>query len=193
MDSPGPWIAILLSLSTLAVVVLGVGALLRARAAVIPLSAEGRAEFAALPRTPLQKTAWLGFAIGAALGGGILLIYFAGGGSAGYDVDPAMRMRILALFLASLANFTLFSTLARTRADERDRAVLGWAPHTQAIAILLVMAAWCTLLPIRFHDEGAAPTIFFFLMMGSVWLVYMLSFFVGLLLGSWVAPRHGQG
>lgn len=37
------------------------------------------------------------------------------------------------------------------------------------------------------------PTIYFYLISGSAWLIYMLTDFAGVLLGSWVAPRHGQG
>jgi hypothetical protein len=192
MNTPGPWIAIILGISAIAAIVLAAVALLRARASVIPLSPEGKDEFARLPMTPLQKTAWMGFAGGLALGGGILLIFFSNGGAQGYDKDPGMRMQILGLFLASILNFTVFSALARKLADERDKAVLAWAPHTQAISIVLLVAAWCTVLPIRFHDEGAAPTIFCYLLSGSVWLVYMFSFFIGILLGGWVSPRHAQ-
>jgi hypothetical protein len=192
MDTPIPWIAIILGISTLAAIAMAVVALGRARAAVKPLTPEGRAEFADLPLTPLQKTATAGLVIGLLLLAGVLWIFLSKGGATTYDVDPAMRMQILGLFMISIANFTVFSALARKNADERDQRVLGWAPHAQSILLLLVVVAWCVTMPIRFHDEKSVPTIYFYLISGSAWLVYMLAFFVGILLGSWVSPRHAQ-
>ena len=92
MDTPIPWIAIILGISTLAAIAMAVVALGRARAAVKPLTPEGRAEFADLPLTPLQKTATAGLVIGLLLLAGVLWIFLSKGGATTYDVDPAMRM-----------------------------------------------------------------------------------------------------
>jgi hypothetical protein len=192
MDSPIPWIAIILGLSTLGAIIAAGLTLSRMRAAALPMTHEGLVEFHSMPWSPLQKSASAGLAIGSTLIAGILWIFHSNGGAAGYDTNPSMRMQILGLFMVSIANFTVFTVLARKSADERDQAVLGWAPQVQAISVLLLVAAWCVTLPVRFHSEGSVPTIYFYLISGSAWLVYMLTYFAGVILGSWVAPRHGQ-
>ncbi len=193
MNSLGPWILIILGLGAAAALVLGIMALMRARAAHIPLSPDGLKEFEQSPLTPLQKNASWGFGIALILLAGILFIFHSSGGAMIYDENADVRMQILWLFLGSLLNFSVLSTMSRRNADERDKGVWVWAPHAQSIAVLLVVVAWLTWLPVRFRDEGGIPTIYCYLMGGTVWLTYMIAFFVGILLGSWVSPRHAQG
>jgi hypothetical protein len=76
--------------------------------------------------------------------------------------------------------------------DEREDAIVSRASIVQPPAILITLAAWLITLTQRYHEQGAVPVVYLYLMFGSVILVLMISQSVGVLLGHRIGGRHGQ-
>lgn len=188
-----PWIAVILGFTTLAVLVLGVWTVLRIRARAVPASAEELVERAALPLTPLQKIAGWGFVIGLAQVGAILAIFLTQGGPSAYWEDDDMRMLVVALFLSVIPTFGIVRAMLHSRTDERDRPLLSWAGAVQSTLVLITLAAWTAILPKLFHAEGAVPVVYCYLIFGSVFIVHMVSYPLGILLASWRMRHHAEG
>lgn len=104
---------------------------------------EGLPEAAATSMTPLQKRAWCGLGIGAAVSLAILA-NFVDKGVTKYDEDPAMRGLVSALFVGGLvANAVLLLPLRRPgQVDERDHEIMSRAWAVQSLAVILSLAAW---------------------------------------------------
>ncbi len=193
MTATIPWIAGTLGLTIVAFLALGVWTLLAFRARSVPLSMEERAERADLPMTPVQKAAWWGLGIGLGQAAIILAVFLFKGGPHVYWEDDGMRMLVLALFLLVTFSFTGLQVFVRARTDERDRPALSWASTVQVVVVFLTLAAWTTVLPKMYHDEGAVPVVYFYLIFGSVFIAHMVSYPLGVLIGCWGAKYHGQG
>ncbi len=187
------WIAVSLGFTTLACIALALWTARRMTARRPPLSDEERAELEALPMTPLQKTAWWGLLIGLAQAAVIIGVFRARGGAAGYWEDTGLRMLILGLFLLVTFTFTALRVLVHSRTDERERPVLSWAGVTQSTMVFLTLAAWFVVLPKMYHEEGAVPVVYCYLIFGSAFIAHMVSYPLGILLGCWGARHHGQG
>jgi hypothetical protein len=188
-----PWVAVSLGLSTLACIALAVWVLVDLRARSTPLSRDERKERAGLPMTPLQKAAWWGVLIGLIQAALILGLFRTRGGAAGYWEDHGMRMLVLALFLIVVFTFTALKAFVRSKTDERDRPVLSWAATVQSTVVFLTLAAWTTILPKLYHEDGAIPVVYCYLILGSIFIVHMLSYPLGILRGCWGLKHHGQG
>ena len=76
--------------------------------------------------------------------------------------------------------------------DEREETIVSRASLVQPPAILIALAIWMVSLSERFHDAGAVPVVYLYLMFGSVILVMMIAQSLGVLLGHWMGERHGQ-
>lgn len=193
MTATIPWIAGSLGLTIIAFLALGVWAMRELRARAVPLSPEERAERADLPMTPVQKAAGWGLAIGLVQAAIILGVFLFKGGPDVYWEDDGMRMLVLALFLLVTFSFTALQVFVRTKTDERDRPALSWATTVQTVVVFLTLAAWTTVLPKMYHEEGAVPVVYFYLIFGSVFIAHMISYPLGVLIGCWGAKHHGQG
>ena len=191
------WLAPML----LSVVALGAIALyvaIRAWPAKPVLSAEEQADVADAPMAPLQKRAWLGLSI-AVVTSAIVTSMVASNGAAEYWDNDDLRLRVVFVFIGGLIAWAVIPALLLlkggpdTALDERDRAILSRAPTIQPAAILIALAAWMITLTERFHDQGAVPVVYLYLIFGSVMLVNMITQPLGVLLGYWIGLRHGQG
>ena len=120
-------------------------------------------------------------------------------GAAEYWEHDDLRMLVVAIFLGGIIAHPLASYLFQLRAelsgsvDEREAAIQSRAPTIQPPAILLTLAAWLLTLVRRYHDEGAVPMVYLYLIFGSVILVMMITKSLGVLLGHWYGQRYGKG
>lgn len=161
------------------------------------LTAEERTEIAGSPMTRLQKSAWWGLLFGTAA----LAITAALLNRFGVDEywnNDNFRLIVAGIFIAGLAGCAAFLAAAvktgRASAglDERDRGVLARSGTYQTIFIILTMAIWLVSLGEKFHDAGAIPMVYLYLMFGSVILSNFIGQFTGILLGYKLGERFGQ-
>ena len=116
-----------------------------------------------------------------------------------YWVDDDLRLLVLGIFRFGLlgsvgvTNLPLIQLRVRDQLDERDRAVLARAPTAQSTLVLLGLATWLVTLTQRFHDEGAVPVVYLYLIFGSVILLMMIGQSLGIILGYWFGARNGEG
>lgn len=183
-----------------AVIVLGVlGVILLARIwpRRVELSAEEQEEMARAPMSPSQKGAWWGLLIGV-MTLVVLTAILVNKGAAEYWENDGLRSLVVAIFIGGIVAHPLLSHLFRLRAvlhrssDEREEAIVSRASIVQPPAILLTLAAWNLTLTHRYHDEGAIPVVYLYLMFGSVILVMMIAQSLGVLLGHWIGGRYGK-
>ncbi|MGD8330340.1 MAG: hypothetical protein PVJ49_12980 [Acidobacteriota bacterium] len=169
----------------------GLVLLVRSWPASPQLSAEERADMAGAPMPPLQKRAWVGLSI-AVITTAVVTYLVASNGAAEYWVNDQLRLTVMMIFIGGLIAWAIVpATLMlgegeRKNVDERDRAILARAPMFQQVAILLALAAWLISLTQRFHDEGAVPVVYLYLLFGSIILVNMMAQSLGVLLGYWL-------
>lgn len=179
------------------VVVLGVVAvflLARSWPRTGDLTAEERREMADVPMPSMQRSALAGFVLGVAMFGVISWILSTRGAMT-YWEDDGLRLLVLGLFLVGLIGTAVVTNLPILRAgskaglDERDQAVIARAPTAQATLVLLALAAWMVVLGERFHDEGAVPVVYLYLIFGSAVLLMMIGQSLGILLGYWLGGK----
>ena len=146
---------------------------------------------------PLQKRAWLGLAI-AVVTAAIVTWMVATNGAAEYWENDDLRLRVVLVFTGGLVAWALVPALWLLKdelsgaLDERDQAILARAPTIQPAAMLIALAAWEVVLAQRFHEQGAVPVVYLYLIFGSIMLVFMITQPLGVLLGYWIGLRHGQ-
>ncbi len=170
----------------------------RAWPATPDLTPEEKAEAADAPMPPLQRRAWWGLAIGA--GAFALAAYLLSTrGVMMYWEDDPFRLRVLGIFLVGLlgsvgvTNLPLVRLEALGRLDERDRAVLARAPTAQMALGLIGLAVWLVALGQKFHDAGAVPMPYLYVLFGSIILLIMIGQSVGIILGYWFGGRNAEG
>lgn len=191
------WVIPLLG-TVVALAVVGIVLLVRAWPRHLPLTAEEREEMASAPIPALQKRAWWSFAIGVATFG-LIAVLLTDRGAVEYWENDGFRLTVLGIFIGGLVAHVailLRPSLRGSRKgdfDERDRAVLSRAPHAQSIAVILALAAWMIVLSERFHDQGAVPMVYLYLIFGTAVLVSLIGQSVGILLGYWTGADHGEG
>jgi hypothetical protein len=83
--------------------------------------------------------------------------------------------------------------LAVSRADEREKRVVRIAPQFQVIGLMLCVVAWAVYLGKSFHADGAIPMVYNYLSLGSFFIIFMVTWFVGVLLGGRWERFHGEG
>ena len=162
-----------------------------------PVSAEEREEMANAPMSPSQKGAWCGLLIGVVTFATITAILVTKGAAEYWENDD-LRLTVVAIFIGGIVAHPIVSNLFRITSflkehvDEREDAIVSRASIVQPPAILITLAAWLITLTQRYHEQGAVPVVYLYLMFGSVILVLMISQSVGVLLGHWIGGRHGQ-
>ncbi|MCP5115914.1 MAG: hypothetical protein GY953_34230 [bacterium] len=178
--------------------VLGVIVLVRVWPRRAATSPEEREEMARAPMSPSQKGAWCGLFVGVAtlaVTAGILVDK----GAAEYWENDDLRMMVVAIFVAGIVAHPLASYAFQIKAelsgsvDEREVAIQSRAPMVQPPAILVTLAAWNLMLARWYHDEGAVPMVYLYLIFGSVILVMLITQSFGVLLGHWIGQRYGKG
>jgi len=183
-----------------AVVLVGVLAvilLVRAWPRRAELSPEERDEMARAPMSLSQKGAWCGLLIAFATLLAIAAI-LASKGAVEYWENDDLRSLVVAIFIGGLIAHSVLPHLFRLRADqsgsidERERSIESRGPIEQPPAILITLAAWNLMLALRYHDEGAVPMVYLYLIFGSVILVMMITQSFGILLGHWIGQRYGK-
>jgi hypothetical protein len=190
------WVIPLLG-TVVALAVVGIFLLVRAWPRHPQLSPEERVEMADAPMPLLQKRAWWSFAIGMATLGTIAVL-LADRGAVEYWENDSFRLTVLGIFIGGLfahVAILLRPSLKGSRGggfDERDRSVLSRAPHAQSAAVILALAAWMIYLAERFHDQGAIPVVYLYLIFGTAVLVNLIGQSAGILLGYWIGADHGE-
>jgi len=160
-----------------------------------PLSAEERRELAAGPKPLLQKRAILGLLIILATLAATFGIVSNVGAQTYYD-DDTIRLTVVAIFIAGMILYTLvvpvslLSMRSKGTLDELDQKVLTRAPSFQSAAMLLAYAAWSIYLTETFRGVGGIPSVYLFLIFGTLVLVNLLAHAGGILIGYWMSARH---
>jgi len=186
-----PVLAIIIALAAVPVFLLA--RLWRRRAR---LTTEERAELKGSPMTRLQKSALWGLLCSAgalAIAATLLSIY----GVEEYWNNDQFRLTVMAIFILGLAGSAAFLAAAvragsGTGLDERDREVLAGAGTWQTAFIIVTMAIWLVSMGQQFHEAGAVPMVYLYLMFGSVILVNFIGQAVGILIGYVLGDRFGQ-
>jgi hypothetical protein len=156
----------------------------RARPADAPLPAD-----AGLPATPLQRIARWSIALGALLAMAATGLVMVKGPEVTFESDPLrMVFTLLLLALLGLVGGTSAWLKRQIRRDggaldERDEEILGRAPAMQAAGMLVTLAIWTVGIAERFHDAGAVPLFYLYLVFWSCVVVYLLGLPVGVLAG----------
>jgi len=149
------------------------------------------------PMTPLQKRAWVGLAIGAAVSTA-LVVLFVVRGTPLISQDKTLRLTSWALMLAggTLWGALLWFMRAREREaqlDERDRSILAGAPAVQSGAVLVVMALWTVTLTEIYWERGVVPLDYLSLIFFSCLITHLVALPAGILLGYRRERYHAQG
>ena len=141
------------------------------------------------PATPLQKVAGWSLGVGLLLGLAAAAIVVVNGPQRWYD-DDAIRITVTMLLLAVLMIVAGASSWLGAQAkredgvlDERDKAILERAPAVQGVAMLLTLAVWMVGLIEHFHEAGAVPLLYLYLVFWSCLLVDVLALPLGVLIG----------
>ncbi|HJP31015.1 MAG TPA: hypothetical protein QGF95_10715 [Candidatus Latescibacteria bacterium] len=151
-----------------------------------------------LPMTRLQRRAWWSLALSLVFTGALVLLFTTRGVQA-YDSDSSLRFLVYGLFICPLlANllidpFGLPDRDGSGQSDERDVRVLERAPRVQSVAMILTLAVWMICLSLGYHDTGAIPMIFIYLIFFSALLANGLGLSLGIILGYRKMVRYGEG
>jgi len=183
---------------TVVVLLAAAGIALLARAWPRPgLSPEESRELSGGPMPPLKKRAWYGLAVALATTVTVTGMV-AGRGAEAYWNDDPFRLTVMMIFIGGLvAHSILTGALALKHGrpgamDERDRAILARAPMAQIVAIMFTLAGWLVTLGERFHEQGAIPMVYMYLLFGSIFLAMMIAHSLGILLLYWISTGHGE-
>jgi hypothetical protein len=125
-----------------------------------------------LPATPLQRISRWGVGLSAVLAVAAAALLLWNGAEATFAVVGGVGIWLRAQVGRSDGLL-----------DERDRAILGRAPAAQAMAMLVTLAVWTIGLAEHFHDAGAVPVFYLYLVFWSVVVVDLLGLPVGILMG----------
>jgi hypothetical protein len=197
MDSSLFWLGLVVG-GGLLVLIAGVVFWYRVRPRPSELSSEERAEIEGLPMTPLQKRAWWDLAIGVGTSIAIVSIFIYRSPTEYFD-NTSMRLTVTALFLSALvAHSVLLFTFRQDwfrkgyQLDERDKLILSRAPQVQSVSVIFALVIWAIALTEAYRDEGGIPIVFPTLIFGSILIVNMLAYTIGILVGYRIAPYNGQ-
>jgi hypothetical protein len=150
-------------------------------------SAEGDETASRVPLTLLQERALAALVTGTLT---LLIVagMFIGRGPEQYYTDDAMRVTVYLVFLAGLAVYgaAVLYTSWKYRGvprDERDEAVLHWAPTVQAPGMSLALAVWAIGLTETYWETGSVPIVYPMLIFVSTIVVGLLFRSLGIVIG----------
>jgi len=142
-----------------------------------------------LPATPLQKVARWSVGAGALFTLAAAVLVAAKGVETTFASDP-LRVTFMLLLLAILivtgaGTIWLKTQIGRPDGalDERDQDILARASATQAGAILVTLVIWTIGLAEHFHQAGAVPVSYLYLVCWCCIVVHLLGLPVGVLIG----------
>ncbi|HSM60928.1 MAG TPA: hypothetical protein VK849_09035, partial [Longimicrobiales bacterium] len=142
-----------------------------------------------LPATPLQKIARWSIALGTLLAMAATALVVVNGAEATFETHTLrITFTLLLVGIIGLAGApTIWLKAQGSREDgaldERDKAILDRAPAMQAVGMLVTLAIWIVGLAERFHDAGAVPVFYLYLIFWSCVVVDLLGLPVGVLAG----------
>jgi len=155
-------------------------------------------ELEGLPMTPLQRRARRGLWIG--------LLWCAALAWTVMRSDPVSMVHSrgdrLLFTGVLLVGVTLYLALVggvggrsarRFLVDERDQTILARASSVQSGAALLTLAACSVGLTEAYWDEGAVPVAYVYLVFWATFVVYLVSYSAGILLGYRRSRFDGEG
>jgi len=151
---------------------------------------------ASAPMPAMQKRAWLGLLISGATFAIIFVIIYTQGAMA-YWEDDSLRLRVVFIFIGGMLAYTLVPLGGILKAemgggvDERDQKILARSSMAQSTGVILAVAAWEISLGQMFHEEGAVPMVYLYLIFGTVVLVNFISQSLGILVGYWLGVGDG--
>jgi len=198
MSAAIAWPAVLL-IGVLGIGVVALWMLARQLRSRRPIPDEMRRELAEAPMSPLQRRAWI--ALGVVLTALIASfgIIAGSGGAQVYWDDDSVRLPVTGIFIAALVLHMLIlyvpMQLARKGQgyDERDRRILASSPAFQSAAMLLTMAAWNIYLVESFRPERLIPSVYLYLIFGSMLFAQMIATDLGVLFGYWSGAGDAEG
>ena len=175
------WIIVALAVPLIGMLLAGAIVIKKLRAERVPLTAEERKERASAPLTTLQKASLAGLCISVAECDALYIIFRVNGGAAEYWENDDMRLLVVGIFIVSLVLQSLLIALGSRSADEREKRAIKAAPQFQVIAILGGLVLWLLYVGQQFHDAQAVPMVYTYLTFGTMFILYMLGWFVGVL------------
>lgn len=140
-----------------------------------------------LPLTMQQTRALWALVIGTAAMLAIVGVFFSYGAE-NYYHDDAMRITIYMIALGGVPLYLIAHVLAGRKypdaePDERDIAVMHWAPTVQVLGMTFALATWAIGLTENYWTTGYVPIAYPNLIFLSTLLVGMLSRALGVLIG----------
>jgi len=197
MEGSSGWSFVLLA-TVVALAVVGGVMLVRMMPRRGEVSREERSDLASAPMPALQKRAMWGLLVTVSTLA-IITVILSRYGAAEYWDNDSLRLTVMAIFIGGLFAYVLILLIAVTKGkadgslDERDRLILSQAATAQTVLILFTLVAWIIYLTEKFHDAGAVPVVYLYLIFGSVVIVNIIGQAVGILLGYWRLARYGEG
>ncbi len=164
-------------------------------------SASGSAEMelGEVPMTPLQKRAWWGLGVGVVWCAAMLAVVL-GSDPVSMIEDRGERLLFTGILMAGVLAYVVVLILMKrltaggeTMLDERDRSIMARAGTVQSALMLATLAGWAIVLSETYWDERAIPIVFSYLIFWSVFIVYLLAYSLGILLGYAGWGNHGEG
>lgn len=141
------------------------------------------------PPTPMQRIARWTVGIGVLLSAAATALVAANGAETTFESDK-LRIAFTLILLAVLgvvgaATIWLRAQVSREDGalDERDKDILGRAPVMQVAGMTVTLAIWTVGLAEHFHDAGAVPVFYLYLIFWSCIVVSLLGLPVGILAG----------
>jgi len=197
MEGSSGWSFVLLA-TVVALAVVGGVMLVRMMPRRGEVSREERSDLASAPMPALQKRAMWGLLVTVSTLA-IITVILSRYGAAEYWDNDSLRLTVMAIFIGGLFAYVLILLIAVVKGkadgslDERDRLILSQAATAQTVLILFTLVAWIIYLTEKFHDAGAVPVVYLYLIFGSVVIVNIIGQAVGILLGYWRLARYGEG
>jgi hypothetical protein len=146
--------------------------------------------------TRQQRRAWWGLGISIVWVASILVLFIAHGDIETFDADDGRRAAFAGLLLGGALAYALVLWLTRSRTgqaevdlDERDRAILSRVPAIQLRATLVALVIWAITLTEVYWDAGQIPIIFPYLIANSIFVINLLAYAGGTLVGYRQADR----
>jgi hypothetical protein len=142
-----------------------------------------------LPATPMQQTARWSLLVGLILAIAAAAVLVTYGAEHTFDTR-GVRMVFTLLVLGGILVPAVATAPLKRRAkldsasmDERDHTILERAPAIQGLATVVTLAVWVVGLTEQFHDAGAVPVSYLYILFWSCLMIYVLGLPVGILIG----------
>jgi hypothetical protein len=181
MEQSFSWIIVALAVPLVGMLVVGAVFIKKLRGNSVPLTPEERKERSSVPLSLLQKVSLAGLVLGIVECDALYIIFRIKGGSAEYWDNDSMRLLVVAIFIGTLVVQSVFIGIGTRGADERELRAIKSAPQFQVVAIIIGLVLWQTYLGQKFHDTGAIPVVYNYLTFGTIFILYMMSWFAGVL------------